>query len=68
MMRRMWKCAWILLCLLMGGSPAQAQTGQAKPISSPPIKAELIGKPDDAQLKLALAYLDHSNQTNGPAR
>jgi len=25
MMRRMWKCARILLCLLMAGSPAQAQ-------------------------------------------
>lgn len=52
----------------LNGSPAQAPTGQAKPISSPPIKAELIGKPDDAQLKLALAYLDHGNQTNGQAQ
>ncbi|MGX4802296.1 S41 family peptidase [Bradyrhizobium guangdongense] len=52
----------------LNGSGAQTQTGQVKPISSPPIKAELIGKPDDAQLKLALAYLDHSNQSNGPAR
>lgn len=50
------------------GSPGQAQTGLAKPISSPPIKAELIGKTDDAQLKLALNYLDHSNQTSGQAR
>ena len=49
----------------LNGSPAQGQTGQAKPISSPPIKAELIGKPYDAQLKLALAYLDHGNQSNG---
>jgi carboxyl-terminal processing protease len=48
---------------LSGGS-AQAQAAQAKPISSPPIKAELIGKPDDAQVKQALAYLDHGNQTN----
>lgn len=52
----------------LNGGPAQAQAGPAKPISSPPIKAELIGKPDDAQLKLALAYLDHSNQTNGQAQ
>lgn len=52
----------------LNGSPAQAQAGPAKPISSPPIKAELIGKPDDAQLKLALAYLDHGNQTNGQAQ
>lgn len=48
--------------------PAQPQAGQAKPISSPPIKAELIGKPDDAQLKQALAYLDHGDQTNGQAQ
>lgn len=48
--------------------PAQPLPGQAKPISSPPIKAELIGKPDDAQLKQALAYLDHGDQTNGRAQ
>lgn len=52
----------------INGSPARAQPGQAKPISSPPIKAELIGKPDDAQLKLALTYLEHSDQTNGQAQ
>lgn len=52
----------------INGSPAQAQPGQAKAISSPPIKAELIGKPDDAQLKLALTYLEHSQQTNGQAQ
>lgn len=52
----------------LNGSAAQPQAGAAKPISSPPIKAELIGKPDDAQLKLALAYLDHGNQTNGQAQ
>lgn len=52
----------------INGSPARAQPGQAKPISSPPIKAELIGKPDDAQLKLALTYLEHSHQTNGQAQ
>lgn len=51
----------------LNGNPAQprAQAAPAKPISSPPIKAELIGKPDDAQLKQALAYLDHSDQTKG---
>lgn len=54
----------------LNGSPAQprAQAGPAKPISSPPIKAELIGKPDDAQLKQALAYLDHGDQTKGQAQ
>lgn len=52
----------------INGSPARAQPGQIKPISSPPIKAELIGKPDDAQLKQALAYLDHGDQTNGQAQ
>lgn len=48
--------------------PAQPLPGQAKPISSPPIKAELIGKPDDAQLKLALSFLEHGDQTNGQAQ
>lgn len=52
----------------LSGGPAQPQAGPAKPISSPPIKAELIGKPDDAQLKQALAYLDHGDQTNGRAQ
>ncbi|QQO18003.1 S41 family peptidase [Bradyrhizobium diazoefficiens] len=54
----------------LNGNPAQprAQAAPAKPISSPPIKAELIGKPDDAQLKQALAYLDHSDQTKGQAQ
>lgn len=50
------------------GNPARAQAGQVKPISSPPIKAELIGKPDDAQLKLALSFLEHGHQTNGQAQ
>lgn len=52
----------------LNGSQAQAQAGQAKPISSPPIKAELLGKPEDAQLKQALSYLDHANQTSGQAQ
>lgn len=36
----------------------QVPVSQAKSAYSAPIKAELIGKPDDAQLKAALAYLD----------
>ena len=36
----------------------QVAVSQAKSAYSAPIKAELIGKPDDAQLKAALAYLD----------
>ena len=39
-----------------GATPAPVP--QAKSVYSAPIKAELIGKPDDAQLKAALAYLD----------
>jgi carboxyl-terminal processing protease len=39
-----------------GAAPAPAP--QAKSAYSAPIKAELIGKPDDAQLKAALAHLD----------
>lgn len=53
---------------LINGNPARAQPGQVKPISSPPIKTELIGKPDDAQLKLALTFLEHGHQTNGQAQ
>jgi carboxyl-terminal processing protease len=43
-----------------GSTGAQASALQAESTSSPPIKADLIGKPDDAQLKAALAYLDRS--------
>jgi len=39
-----------------GATPAPVP--QTKSVYSAPIKAELIGKPDDAQLKAALAYLD----------
>lgn len=39
-----------------GGAPNSVPP--AKSVYSAPIKAELIGKPDDAQLKAALAYLD----------
>jgi carboxyl-terminal processing protease len=37
----------------------QAEAIPSTSTSSAPIKAELIGKPDDAQLKAALAYLTH---------
>jgi carboxyl-terminal processing protease len=54
-----------------GAGPSQAATSQAKSTSSAPIKADLIGKPDDAQLKTALAYLEdyasqHARSTNQP--
>jgi len=49
-----------------GTGATQAATLQAKAASSAPIKADLIGKPDDAQLKAALAYLDaHPGQQLG---
>lgn len=41
-----------------GAGGAQVPVPQAKSAYSAPIKAELIGKPDDAQLKAALTYLD----------
>src|SRR5262249_2039162 len=43
-----------------GTSAAPAASAQAKAAYSAPIKADLIGKPDDAQLKAALAYLDQN--------
>lgn len=52
----------------LNSAPAQsnqAQVAAAKPVLSPPIKADLIGKPDDAQLKAALTYLDHRSATSG---
>jgi carboxyl-terminal processing protease len=39
-----------------GASPTAVRTKSAY---SAPIKADLIGKPEDAQLKAALAYFDH---------
>ena len=49
----------------------QVPVSQAKSAYSAPIKAELIGKPDDAQLKAALAYLDRIDvrkaQTSDPS-
>jgi carboxyl-terminal processing protease len=41
----------------------RAQPAKAESPYSSPIKSEFIGKPDDAQLKAALAYLDHSDDT-----
>lgn len=41
-----------------GASGKQPAATQAKAVYSPPIKADLIGKPDDAQLKAALSYLE----------
>jgi carboxyl-terminal processing protease len=41
-----------------GAGPTQSPaTPESKPVYSAPIKAELIGKPDDAQLKAALDHL-----------
>lgn len=39
-----------------GAEPPDAKT---KSVYSAPIKADLIGKPDDAQLKTALSYVEH---------
>jgi carboxyl-terminal processing protease len=44
---------------------APAETAQAKSVYSPPIKAELIGKSDDAQLSAALSYLERMAKTAG---
>jgi carboxyl-terminal processing protease len=41
------------------GAPQSPATSDVKPVYSAPIKADLIGKPDDAQLK---AVLDHLTQ------
>ncbi|KRR19450.1 S41 family peptidase [Bradyrhizobium retamae] len=41
-----------------GAGGTQVRVSQAKSAYSAPIKAGLIGKPDDAQLKAALAYLE----------
>ncbi|CCE04374.1 Carboxy-terminal-processing protease precursor (C-terminal-processing protease) [Bradyrhizobium sp. STM 3843] len=41
-----------------GAGATQAAASQVKSTTSAPIKADLIGKPDDAQLKAALTYLD----------
>ena len=39
------------------GAPQSSPTSEVKPVNSAPIKAELIGKPDDAQLKAAHDHL-----------
>ncbi len=51
----------------LNNAPGQATKAeaQAKSAYSPPIKAELIGKPDDAQLKAALSYFDRRSDTTG---
>jgi carboxyl-terminal processing protease len=46
-------------------SGTQSQVAQAKSRYSAPIKAELIGKSDDAQLRAALSYLDAKVGTAG---
>ena len=38
---------------------SRAESIPSTSAGSAPIKAEFIGKPDDAQLKAAFAYLDH---------
>jgi carboxyl-terminal processing protease len=48
-----------------GTTGTSAQAAQAKSVYSPPIKAELIGKSDDAQLGAALSYLDRMTETAG---
>jgi carboxyl-terminal processing protease len=42
-----------------GSAETQSATAQAKATYSAPIRSDLIGKPDDAQLKAAISYLDH---------
>jgi carboxyl-terminal processing protease len=51
--------------LQQGPAPkgAQPPTGKSNSAYSAPIKAELIGKPDDAQLKSALSYLENTGDT-----
>ncbi len=46
-----------------GATGAQSPGAKSGSVYSPPIKVELIGKPDDAQLKAALSYLDHTSET-----
>jgi carboxyl-terminal processing protease len=42
------------------GKPgAELPNAKSKSVYSAPIKADLIGKPDDAQLKTALSYVEH---------
>ena len=48
-----------------GTTGTPVRTAQAKSVYSPPIKVELIGKSDDAQLKAALSYLDRMAETAG---
>jgi carboxyl-terminal processing protease len=45
------------------GTRGAQPSAQAKSVYSPPIKSELIGTSDDAQLKAALSYLDQMAET-----
>ena len=51
-----------------GATPAQPSAESAKSVYSAPIKADLIGKPDDAQLKTALAWLTDHADSQSPSR
>jgi carboxyl-terminal processing protease len=54
------------------GAPDQSEEGKPPAVRSetysPPIKADLIGAPDDSQLKAALAYLEGQTTTAGQSR
>lgn len=45
----------------IAGTHPPAAEGES--VFSPPIKADLVGTPDDAQLKAAFSYLDHMAAT-----
>jgi carboxyl-terminal processing protease len=53
-------------------APDQSEEGKPPAVRSetysPPIKADLIGAPDDSQLKAALAYLEGQTTTAGQSR
>jgi carboxyl-terminal processing protease len=53
------------------GTPGTPETpspaAQAKAAYSAPIKSDLIGKPDDAQLKAAISYLEHPSDSANSA-
>jgi carboxyl-terminal processing protease len=48
-----------------GTSGTQSMPDQAKAAYSAPIRVDLIGKPEDAQLRAALASLEHSTASDG---
>lgn len=49
-------------------APSGVPPASDKAVAAPPIKAELIGKPDDAQLNAALAHLRQGNDAAHPGR